>query len=108
MIASVLTASSAALTSGASASADTVSAVVAAAPLTRAIINASPNTAIVRVIMQDVHGNAIQTAGRSSNPTNDARARRLAPTQNPVRIRADDFGRCDAIAGTSIAHKRSV
>jgi hypothetical protein len=39
--------------------------------LAGAMLIASPNTAIVRVIMQNLHGSSIQTAGRSSNPSND-------------------------------------
>jgi hypothetical protein len=34
------------------------------------MLTASPNPAIVRVIMQNLHGSSIQTSGRSSNPSN--------------------------------------
>jgi hypothetical protein len=34
------------------------------------MVIASPNKAIVRVSMKNLHGSAIQTTGRSSNPSN--------------------------------------
>ncbi len=67
---SALAASSAALTSRVSESAAAVSVMFCALTLADAMVNASPNMAIVRVIMQNLHGSSIQTAGRSSNPSN--------------------------------------